>query len=345
MVEPASDLDLPVLPVRRTSPPRGGKIGEWFFHGGRVDSPPTHTHGHPWYQVLWLTGVDYFSTLGYQPGIALLAAGALSPISTAILVAVTLLGALPVYVQVARRSYVGQGSIAMLENLLSGWSSKILVLILLGFASTDFVITMTLSAADAAQHAVQNPLLHPYLAEANVGIALGLLGVLALVFLIGFSEAIGVAAFVTIPYLCLNLLVIGRASWEIFKHPDLLRGWSLEIDRHGDWTMLLITAGLIFPKLALGMSGFETGVAVMPLISGQEERRSEMSNPPKGWVGLRHSDAVPYGRIVATRKMLASAALIMSFMLISSSFVTSDPSGRLCSWWAGKWARPGLSGT
>jgi hypothetical protein len=65
-------------------------------------------------------------------------------------VLVTLLGALPVYAQVAGRSYAGQGSIAMIENLLSGWKGKVLVLVLLGFAATDFVITMTLSAADAA---------------------------------------------------------------------------------------------------------------------------------------------------------------------------------------------------
>src|SRR5688572_25180492 len=158
-------------------------LGRWLLQGG---SPEEASHVHdaarPWYSVLWLTGVDYFSTLGYQPGIALIAAGALSPMATLVLVVVTLLGALPIYNQVASRSFSGQGSIAMLERLLSGWKSKLFVLILLGFAATDFVITMTLSAADAAVHIVENPFVHHFLEGREIWVTLALLSLLAAVF-------------------------------------------------------------------------------------------------------------------------------------------------------------------
>ena len=104
-----------------------------------------------------LTGVDYFSTLGYQPSIAFENAGLLAPLATVVLVLVTLFGALPVYCYVGGRSFDGQGSIGMLARLVSGWPGKILVLVLLGFAATDFVITKTLSAADAAVHLDREP--------------------------------------------------------------------------------------------------------------------------------------------------------------------------------------------
>jgi len=190
-------------------------LGHLLLSGRPADDPDSTERTYSWQRVLWLTGVDYFSTLGYQPGIALLAAGMLSVPATAVLMGVTLLCAVPVYGQVAARSYAGQGSIALLEHLLSGWKSKIFVLILLGFASTDFVITMTLSAADAARHAIANPYLHAYIGEAPIRLTLLLLLLLAIVFLAGFQEAIGLAGLVAVPYLLLNVIVLMRAFWQL----------------------------------------------------------------------------------------------------------------------------------
>lgn len=288
-------------PQARREPP--GLLRRFLFPAPRAH----HAHAtYPWYSVLWLTGVDYFSTLGYQPAIAFLAAGVLAPVATLILVLVTLTGAYPIYAQVAKRSYAGQGSIAMLERLVPGWPGKLFVLALLGFAATDFVITMTLSAADAAQHAVENPFLHAHIGDHRIAVTCALLALLAGVFLAGFQEAIGVAAFVCVPYLLLNGVVIARGLHEVWARPDLWSGYRGALSLRGDPTAVVLAGTLVFPRLALGMSGFETGVSLMPLVRGDAD-----------------DGAPPAGRIRNTRRLLAAAALIMSVLLVSSSLVTT----------------------
>jgi len=252
-----------------------------------------------------LTGVDYFSTLGYQPGIAFVAAGALSPIATLILVVLTLFGALPIYNRVAAESPHGQGSISMLESLLSRWKSKLFVLALLGFVATDFIITITLSAADASEHIIHNPFVeeHFKFLDHPVLVTFLMIAVLAAVFLKGFKEAIGIAVFLVFTYLLLNFIVIATGMYHIYLDPSTLTNWknALFTNNTGGAQSIFAVIGLsllVFPKLALGLSGFETGVAVMPLIE----------NPR---------------RIEKTKKLLRTAALIMSFFLICSSFITS----------------------
>jgi hypothetical protein len=173
-----------------------------------------------------LTGVDYFSTLGYQPGIAVLAAGVLSPLATLVLVLVTLGGALPVYRRTAEESPHGEGSIAILERLLPLWRGKILVLVILGFAATDLTITITLSAADATAHLAENPFASAVIRGRAVPVTLVLVTLLGGVFLTGFTEAIGVATALVATYLALNAAVITASLARLLADPHPVLEWE-----------------------------------------------------------------------------------------------------------------------
>ncbi len=284
-----------------------------------ADQHHHHDHHYAWWLIMCLCGVDYFSTLGYQPSIAFEGAGTLAPIATLILVLVTLFGALPVYRHVAGETPDGVGSIGMIERLFHGWWNKIVVLVLVGFAATDFVITKTLSAADAAAHLVSNSYYAaqvPAFMESEMVVTCSLLVLLGAMFLKGFSEVVGLALVLVVAYLGLTAIVVGAGLFHLITHPSLLHHWLSEISAgnyhldhapisgSGLWVVLGI-ACIVFPKLALGMSGFETGVLQIHLMEGTKDDPTNAA-----------------ARIANTRKLLATAALIMSVFLIGSSLVT-----------------------
>lgn len=278
-----------------------------------------------------LTGVDYFSTLGYQPGIAFLAAGILSPIATLVLVLLTLFGALPMYRRVAAESPHGDGSISMLENLLSRWKGKLFVLALLGFVATSFIITITLSAADATAHIVENPFVldHLQFLHHRIVLTIILIAALGAIFLRGFKEAVGIAVVIVALYLLLNLAVLITCIIEILSQPSLVWSWEAVLFQNYRNPFLMIgTALIVFPKLALGLSGFETGVVVMPLVRGdrdlsQDDLESIHTTRSARTVSDPTALELLRGRIHNTRKLLTTAAVIMSVLLVASSICTT----------------------
>ena len=139
-----------------------------------------------------------------------------------------------------------------------------------------------------------------------------------LLFLKGFSEVIGLAVTLVAVYLTLNAVVIGCGLSHLAQHPEAIANWWQKV-QEGDWLLasspvqgsgpgaIALVCLLFFPKLALGLSGFETGVAVMPLIRGDATDTVEH----------------PAGRIRNARKLLISAAGIMSVYLLGSSLVVT----------------------
>ncbi len=295
-----------------------------------------------WPLMLGLIGLDYFSTLAYQPSIAFEAAGMLTPLATALVVFLTLFGALPVYAYIAGRSPPGQGSAAMLERLVDGWRGKFLVLVLLGFAATNFVFTRTLSTADASVHILNHPdpawqgtLDHWAAAGAEARpisanpiwqtiwgfwdrqlvTTLILLGVNFLMWPIiwyGFTKRmVQFSLLLIIAYLSLTGIIIASGLIYLSRHPALVEGWWAAV-RAGDWGIrrpawsgvdawsLVKMCLWLSPKLALGFSGYELSLVVMPVLRGSGR-----------------------SQVVNARKLLLMSALIMGALLLGSAMLTT----------------------
>jgi hypothetical protein len=299
-----------------------------------------------WLWVMCLLGVDYFSTLAYQPSITFSVAGRLGPLATVIVVLLTLFGALPIYFYVANKSVHGQGSIALLERLVHGWAGKTLILLLLGFAATDFVMIKTLSLADAAEHVTHNSYLEEQhllntlasqfkeWGKDNVGetvtgffneqlIVTILLGVLGFVFWWvlrrGFNRNVLFWAVpVVVLYLALNAVVLGAGLNYLKENPERLETWWQQVEQ-GDWAIdkpfwagpnwvsIAILCLVLLPQLSLGLSGFEMSLILMPQVRS------------------KHGDAATErrSRVRNTRKVLLAAAVIMSVYLLASALVTA----------------------
>ncbi|MBV8379007.1 MAG: amino acid transporter, partial [Verrucomicrobia bacterium] len=185
---------------------------------------------------------------------------------------------------------------------------KLFVLVLLGFAATDFIITITLSAADASAHLIENPFAPQFLHGQPVPVTLFLIALLGAVLMKGLKEAIGIAVALVGVYLLLNLVVVLVGLEHLATQPRIFADWKTALfAAHGRPVAMIGISFLLFPKLALGLSGFETGVSMMPLVKGapgdQESR--------------------PAGKIRSTHHLLLTAAVTMSLFLLSTALITT----------------------
>lgn len=302
-----------------------------------------------WWLVLCLIGLDYFSTLAYLPSLAVEAAGPLAPLAALVVVVVTLLAALPVYLYLAGRSPHGRGATGVIERLVPGWRGKLLVLLVLAFVATDYVVTQNLSVADAAEHLRANPYFKTYVDpvvtehfhperfsphpvwQKFVHLFDRQLVVTLVLSLVSFSlwawwctgssrMFLRVAALVVVSYLALNVVVIGSGVHYLAGDGQpLVRDWlaMARVDLHvvegsaggglsAAWRLLRL-ALVSFPYVALGLSGFELSMAVVPFVRGRDDDDPEH----------------PRQRIRNMRKLLVTAATVMACALLGSVTVAA----------------------
>ncbi|MHB1426184.1 MAG: hypothetical protein ACYC3I_23720 [Gemmataceae bacterium] len=309
---------------------------------GTSSVPPSSLPTFAWWLVLGLVGLDCFSTLGYLPTMAAEGAEERAPLAAAAVGLLILLAALPVYLYVVGRSPHGRGATGLLESHVSGWKGKLFVLLLLGFVATDFVMTRTLSTADASKHLLANKhtqtvvgwildrreVVHDALPLALQGgwtaqifewcdeqliitVGLMILGFGLYFFLLrGFTRGFLYTAFAIVAlFLLLNGVVLGSSLVYLARNPLYFSNWiELIGSASGDQSTLdclLDLAGLALqslPALALGLSGFELSMTVAPLVRGRPD----------------DDPAHPRGRIRDMRKLLIATAVLMAVLVPAS---------------------------
>ncbi|HSQ57657.1 MAG TPA: amino acid transporter, partial [Gemmata sp.] len=309
--------------------------------------PATFRAAWPW--VLCVIGLDYLSTLAYQPSIAFGAAGRLAPLVTVLVAAATLVLALPIYWYIAGRSHQGGGSTALLERVIPGWFGKLLLLVLLSFGAVDLVFTRTFSAAAAAEHVIRNPLpawqvtldtmtrdgeglrkqLPDWLRDLTEGmwnrqtvamlIVLILGTIVGLVFFRGYTRNFVRLAVVTVAiYLALTLFVVGSAGVYLANHPELVERWWADV-WSGNWRPGAASRPVADWSDLLG--------ACIPLFPALALGLSgfELTLMAMPLVRGRPDDDPnhPRGQIRNTRLVLTAAALTMSAYLLGSTLIAT----------------------
>jgi hypothetical protein len=326
--------------------------------GESIEPPSSPSPAHPtrttltyqaaWPWVLCVIGLDYLSTLAYQPSIAFSVAGRLAPLATVLVAAATLLLVLPIYWHIAGRSPHGGGSTALLERLIPGWFGKLLLLVLLSFGAVDLVFTRTFSAADAAEHLINNPLptwQHsldnatregerlrqslPPSAQAHTAelwnrqmvvtlVVLIVSTVGGLLFFRGYTRNFVRLAVVTVAiYLGLTLIVVGSGALYLGANSHLLENWWAEV-WNGRWhpadeARPVGWGGIVEACLPL-FPYLALGLSGFELtLMAMPLVRGQPTDTPEN----------PRGRIRRTRLLLVVAALTMSLYLLASTLLTT----------------------
>ncbi|MEZ4624103.1 MAG: hypothetical protein R2843_04785 [Thermomicrobiales bacterium] len=154
---------------------------------------------------------------------------------------------------------------------------------------------------------------------------------LAFVFLRGFKEAVGIAVVLVGLFLSLNLIVVTVGLQEIARNPHLIEDWTRALrNEHGNPLILIGAAIIVFPRLALGLSGFETGVAVMPLVKGDPTGHL----PEPGRANPEHAQTPHHGR--PDHERLPDDQLVRHHPAYSAGSVRrgGEANGRALSWLA-----------